>query len=317
MKALSDPVRFRLVSLIAAAEDGRMSAGELGESFNLSQPTISHHLKVLFDAGVLVRQRSGTQLGYALSRSRLREVAESLAGLADAASTPAVTDEPATPRGLGLGADAAEHVLSRGAEQLASRFASVFGPETVDRYVRESYQTLYRTAKVKTHLPTLALRFAGDRLTALGQASGRLAKPRPEVLLLCTHNAGRSQLAAAIMTHLSAGRVHVRTAGSAPAAEINPNVEVVLAELGIPFDGEFPKPLTDDVLRAADAVVTMGCGDACPLYPGKRYLDWDLADPAGAPVEEVHRLAARITEKVRQLLYELGVDPAAEKGRMT
>ena len=313
MRALGEPVRLRLVELLALSLEGELSAGELGESIDLSQPTISHHLKVLFEAGILVRSRSGTQISYALSRAVLLEVSEALAALAAASSTPqGPAERPAATRTRMLGVGSAEHVLARGAEELAFRFSGVFGRETVDRYVHESYQNLYRTARVKVHLPVLALRFAKERLTALGQASGKLAKPMPEVLMVCTHNAGRSQLAAALMSHRSGGLVHVRTAGSSPAAEVNPSVGVVLAERGVPFAGEFPKPLTDDVLRAADVVVTMGCGDACPLYPGKRYLDWDLADPAGAAMDEVRRIADQIDQKVRQLLEELGVRPVEE-----
>ncbi|MCC6495480.1 MAG: metalloregulator ArsR/SmtB family transcription factor [Propionibacteriaceae bacterium] len=312
MKALSEPVRLRLVQLVAFSVDGELSAGELGESIDLSQPTISHHLKVLFEAGVLVRSRSGTQISYALSRAVLVEVSEALAALAAASTSPRAREEPAVTRTRTLGVGSAEHVLARGAEDLAFRFSGVFSRETVDRHVHESYQNLYRTARVKVHLPVLAIRFAKERLTALGQASGKLAKPMPEVLMVCTQNAGRSQLAAALMSHHSDGLVHVRTAGSSPAADVNPSVGVVLAERGIRFEGEFPKPLTDDVLRAADVVVTMGCGDACPLYPGKRYLDWDLADPAGAALDEVRRIADQIDLKVLKLLDELGVRPAEE-----
>lgn len=314
LRALGDPVRFRLVGLIGAAPGGVVSVGDLTDSFDLAQPTISHHLKVLFGAGVLVRTRAGAQVGYALSRAVLNEVADELAGLASGAVSPSLPDAPAKTLSHGLSVGAAERVLDRGAEELAFRFSGVFGRETVDRYVHESYQTLYRTAKVKAHLPMLALRFAADRLTALGQASGRLAKPCPEVLMLCTHNAGRSQLAAAMMAHYAGGRVHVRSAGSAPIDEVYPDVVAVLSERGISLAGEFPKPLTDDVLRASDVVVTMGCGDACPLYPGKRYLDWDLADPTGAGMGEVRRIADQIDDKVRHLLNELGIVPATQNG---
>ncbi len=130
-------------------------------------------------------------------------------------------------------------------------------------------------------------------------------KEKPEVLFVCVHNAGRSQMAAALLDHHAAGRVHVRSAGSAPASEINPAVVDALAELGIDVSREFPKPLTDEVVRDADAVITMGCGDACPVYPGKRYLDWDLPDPSGKPVEEVRPIRDEIDRRVRALLEEL------------
>ena len=127
----------------------------------------------------------------------------------------------------------------------------------------------------------------------------------PEVLFVCVHNAGRSQMAAALLDHHAAGRVHVSSAGSAPASEINPAVSQVMAELGLDLSKEFPKPLTDDVVRTADVVITMGCGDACPVYPGKRYVDWELTDPAGLPVEEVRPIRDEIDRRVRALLTEL------------
>ena len=127
----------------------------------------------------------------------------------------------------------------------------------------------------------------------------------PEVLFVCVHNAGRSQMAAGLLDHHAAGRVHVRSAGSAPAGEINPAVAEVMAEVGLDLSKKFPKPLTDDVVQAADVVITMGCSDACPVYPGKRYLDWELTDPADLTVEEVRPIRDEIDRRVRALLDEL------------
>jgi arsenate reductase len=127
----------------------------------------------------------------------------------------------------------------------------------------------------------------------------------PEVLFVCEHNAGRSQMAAALLDHHAAGRVRVRSAGSTPADQINPAVIQAMDELGIDLSKEFPKPLTDEAVRAADVVITMGCGDACPVYPGKRYLDWDLPDPAGKPVEAIRPIRDEIDHRVRGLLEEL------------
>ncbi len=130
----------------------------------------------------------------------------------------------------------------------------------------------------------------------------------PEVLFVCVHNAGRSQIAAGLTQLRSEGRVHVRSAGSDPAEEINPAVAEAMAEVGLDLSEEFPKPLTDDVVRAADVVITMGCGDACPVYPGKRYEDWAFDDPAGQDLASVRRIRdeidARVTELVRELLRE-------------
>ena len=126
-----------------------------------------------------------------------------------------------------------------------------------------------------------------------------------EVLFVCVHNAGRSQMAAGLLKLRSEGRIQVRSAGSAPAEEINPNAVVALEELGVDMGEAFPKTLTDEVVRAADVVVTMGCGDACPIYPGKRYEDWELDDPAGQDLKTVRRIRDDIGERVRRLLAEL------------
>jgi arsenate reductase len=130
-------------------------------------------------------------------------------------------------------------------------------------------------------------------------------KTAPEVLFVCVHNAGRSQMAAGLLHHHAAGAVHVRSAGSAPADEINPAVREAMAEIGLDISREFPKPLTDEVVQAADVVITMGCGDACPIYPGKRYFDWDLADPAGQDIDAVRPIRDEIDRRVRALLAEL------------
>ena len=130
---------------------------------------------------------------------------------------------------------------------------------------------------------------------------------RPEILFVCVHNAGRSQMAAALTAHLGEGRITVRSAGSAPADEINPRVREAMMELGLDLSHEFPKPLSNDAVQAADVVITMGCGDACPFYPGKRYLDWEVADPAGQPIERVREIRDDIRARVALLLVELGL----------
>lgn len=205
-----------------------------------------------------------------------------------------------------------DSVLHRAAERLAHQFHGMVNEETVERVVFESYTALARTATVSTHLPSLAEKFARDRLVALAQSRGFIAKRVPEVLYVCVQNSGRSQMAAALTRHLAGDRVHVRTAGSQPGVEILPAVVTVLAELGIDVSEEYPKPLTDDVVRAADAVVTMGCGDACPLYPGKRYLDWELADPTDLSLDDVRVVRDEVRSRVEHLLSELlAPDPAA------
>ncbi|GJF04684.1 arsenate reductase ArsC [Pseudonocardia sp. D17] len=201
-------------------------------------------------------------------------------------------------------------VLERLADELTSRYIGVFSAVTVHRYVFESYTALRRTAKVRAHLVSLTGRFAADRLTALAQAQGVIMKTVPEVLFVCVHNAGRSQMAAALLHHHAHGTVNVRSAGSAPADTINPAVGEVMNEIGLDLSQEFPKPLTDDVVRAADVVITMGCGDACPVHPGKRYLDWDLTDPAGKTAAEIRPIRDEIDRRVRELITELTAHPA-------
>ncbi len=140
------------------------------------------------------------------------------------------------------------------------------------------------------------------------QTGGGLTKEVPEVLFVCVHNAGRSQMAAGLLDKLADRRVHIRTAGSHPADQINPAVVEAMAEVDVDLSKEFPKPLTDEVVRAADVVITMGCGDACPIYPGKRYNDWELKDPAGKDLDTVRRIRDQIADRVRNLLDELDAD---------
>lgn len=195
--------------------------------------------------------------------------------------------------------------LRRLAGELRHKFAGIFSTETVERYVLESYTGLLRTSNVKAHLASQTVRFTTDRLTALAQAKGAIASPVPEILFVCVQNAGRSQMAAVLTNTLGNGRVHVRSAGSSPIAELNLAVVAVMAEIGMDIHDEFPKPLTDDVVQAADVVITMGCGDACAIYPGKQYLDWELRDPAGLPIEDVRLIRDEISKRVTALLEDL------------
>ncbi len=178
---------------------------------------------------------------------------------------------------------------------------------TADRHpvIEDSYARLAATARVTTHMSNLTGRFAADRLAATAHTQGVFVSEIPEILFVCVHNAGRSQMAAALLNHAAAGRVHVRSAGSTPADQINPAVVRAMDELGLDISHEFPKPLTDDVVQAADVVITMGCGDACPIYPGKRYLDWTLDDPAGQPLDVVRGIRDQIDQRVQGLLREL------------
>lgn len=217
---------------------------------------------------------------------------------------------PAPTTDSGSAALIPERLLHSVAADLSQRFIGIVSPETVQRLVFESYTTLRRTARITRYLPLLAQRLATERLIALGQAKGLITKDVPEVLMVCVRNAGRSQLAGALLAHHARGRVHVRTAGSLPAEQIPDTVVQVLREVGIELAEEFPKPLTDDVVQAADVVITMGCGDACAVYPGKRYLDWDVPDPAGQPLTTVRAVRDDLDRRVRDLLTDLVAAPA-------
>jgi arsenate reductase (thioredoxin) len=194
--------------------------------------------------------------------------------------------------------------LVKGLAKLEEEFAGVFSGETVERFMAESLEALGHS-RLKDFVPLFVHRFARERLRALGQVEGKITKDVPEVLFVCVQNAGRSQMAAALLDHYANGEVHVRSAGSAPGDRINPNVITAMEELGIDLSKEFPKPMTDEVVRAADAVITMGCGDACPIYPGKRYEDWEVDDPADADLDGVRRIRDEIGNRVRVLLNEL------------
>lgn len=200
--------------------------------------------------------------------------------------------------------------LEATSEELTNEFRGVVSRGTVERFVNESCDRLSdRRMAAPNFLPLLVGRFARERLRALAQAEGHVEKTRPEILFVCAHNAGRSQIAAALTHHLSDGWIAVRSAGSHPGQHIEPIVVAAMDEVGIDVTHEFPKPLTDEVVRAADVVVTMGCGDSCPALPGKHYEDWEVADPLGEPVDAVRAIRDDITRRVEALVAQLA--PAA------
>jgi arsenate reductase (thioredoxin) len=196
-------------------------------------------------------------------------------------------------------------LLEREADEIARHFEGIFSRETVLDCVEDSYEQLAARASIRTHLPVLAARFARQRLDATAKNQGDHVSTTPEVLFVCVHNAGRSQMAAALLHHHAQGSVLVRSAGSAPADTINPAVVAAMNELGLDLSQEFPKPLTTEAVQAADVVITMGCGDACPIFPGKRYLDWQLDDPAGKSIDDVRPIRDEIDRRVMALLAEL------------
>lgn len=200
-------------------------------------------------------------------------------------------------------ADLAHAAKAAEAARLANEFKGVFSSATIERYLAESADRMWQS-----QLPLLLHRFTRERLLALAQAERWLDKDVPEVLFICVRNSGRSQMAAGMLDRIAAGSVHVRTAGSDPVQQLNPAVIQAMKEVGVDLSGEFPKPLTDEFVDAADAVITMGCGDACPIVPGKHYEDWDLGDPDETDLNGVRAIRDEIGLRVRELLD--GLAPA-------
>ena len=287
VRLLADPTRARIMSLIRDSPQARQLVGALAVQLGLRQPTVSHHVKALLDAGLLERKPQGRIAWYSIAPDQADRVAELLPRPSEISMSRALLDR--------ISAD------------LTTRFSGMFAAETVGRYVTESYALLADQTRITRSLPSLTARFTADRLAALAAAQRLTPDHMPEVLFVCVQNAGRSQLAAGILRQLAGERVTVRTAGSAPAGAVQSIIITALDEIGVPIGGEYPKPLTDEVVRAADVVVTMGCGDACPIYPERRYLDWDIEDPAGLPLARVRDIRDDIEVRVRQLLTTLAI----------
>ena len=200
-----------------------------------------------------------------------------------------------------------QSVLRSSSLLLQKEFDGTFGAETIERFLYSSYDDFALRVANDTYLTTFAERFARERLAALARVDGLSDDHRPTVLFLCTHNAGRSQMALGFFRSLAGDRAVAWSGGSEPGAEVNPAAVAAMAEVGIDISGEFPKPWTDEVVRAADVVITMGCGDACPIFPGKRYEDWTLEDPNGLGVDSVRPIRDEIRGRVEALLLQLGV----------
>ncbi len=200
--------------------------------------------------------------------------------------------------------------LKTAATRLAEEFAGTFNTETIERFLHSSYDQFAGTATMLNFLPLLAERFARQRLQAMAKVEGHGADGKPIVLFLCVHNAGRSQVALGFFNHYARDNAVAWSGGSEPGEQVNPSAVAAMADRGIDIAQEYPKPWTDEIVRAADVVITMGCGDACPYYPGKRYEDWQLEDPTGMDVAGVRPVRDEIERRVLALLDELGITPA-------
>lgn len=206
--------------------------------------------------------------------------------------------------------EARDAALHSAAQSLHGEFEGTFNVETIDQFLQSSYEQFATDARVFTFLPLLAERFARQRLHALAKVEGKSTGGRPSVLFVCVHNAGRSQMAMGWFNRLAGDKADAWSGGSEPGHEVNAAAVEAMAEVGIDIAQEFPKPWTQEIVQAADVVITMGCGDACPLFPGKRYEDWTLDDPAGMGVAIVRPIRDEIEQRVRALLESLNVPVA-------
>lgn len=296
LKSLADPLRLRMLSAIASDPRGESCVCDLAELADVSQPTVSHHLKVLKDAGVLVSERRGTWVWYSIDSAARPAITTLLESFAPAALAPPLDAD------IYHGLDDVDEALTHLADSLTSRYPQL-SSDAVTGIVRESYAGLARTARITTHLVPLTERFARQRLSDLTRDR---TEGVPQVLFVCVANAGRSQLAAALVNQAARGRVIARSAGSSPASAVHPTVRPLLQHIdGAAETDAFPKPLTDYAVRAADVVVTMGCGDVCPIIPGVRYEDWAVGDPALASAEGVAAIRDDIAQRVERLVAEL------------
>lgn len=299
LKAFAEPLRLRMLSAIATDPRGEACVCDLAELTDVSQPTVSHHLKVMKDAGLLASERRGTWVWYRVVASRKNAVTALLDSFAPATLLEDVESEQ--DRAVALRTMDAR--VTRLADELADELSEL-NRDLVTAIVRESYAGLVRSAKLTQHMIPLTERFARQRLADLMRDRETSV---PQVLFVCVANAGRSQLAAALMNQLSGGTVIARSAGSNPAVDVHPSVRSLLTEIEGDKDATtaFPKPLTDDAVRAADVVITMGCGDVCPIIPGVRYEDWAVGDPALASDDGAKAIRDDLATRIHTLLDTL------------
>lgn len=282
--AMAHPDRVQLLSLILSAPTGAATVEQLAGT--AASQEIGHHLAALAAAGLLLEGPAG-----------FRPSHDAIVRFGSLA-----------PEGVSGPPEPGEHAgaLASITEALVDRYHGLLAPETVEEFVTESYDLIAARATIRRFLPQLTERFAIDRLDALASLDDVTRRPQDDVLFVCVHNAGRSQIAAALMRDKVGDAVRIRTAGSAPSARLDPLVRDELARRGLEALTEFPRPLTPEVVRASGIVITMGCGDACPVVPGRRYLDWEVDDPVGREPQDVRRIVEEISIRVDRLIAEMG-----------
>jgi arsenate reductase len=286
LRALADPVRLRLLGLLAR---GDCPVTALAGALGVGQPLVSFHLGELSSAGLVDLERRGRFTYARLRRDRAAELLEGVGVLLHLGE--AAAPAPAAP--------ALRSVL----HDLHDRFDDLLAPDRVERVAASEAARLGHLDPADA--PAVVGAHAEQRLRALAQTERRAGKPVPEVLFVCVHNAARSQMAAALAAALGGERVHAWSAGSEPAGGLHPEAVTAMADLGIDLTGQVPKPWTTELVRAADVVVTMGCGEDVPAFPGVRYVAWQIPDPAGAPPAAVRAIRDQLVDHVQTLLTDL------------
>lgn len=308
--ALTDPLRLLALSVLAQEPHHALMEEELGRRLHLTGDALTNGstgaLDVLAAHG-LIDRRDGVASLTLDAWQHFRSI------VAPRSATP-----EGLPRGVPIAPDEVDWsrypaVIRRIAQQLGQRFRTTFSQHTVDRHIADSYDELASRSQVSRHLPMLTNRLATDRLSSIAAARGITLRPVPAILFVCQQNAGRSQLASAWAQHLAGDLIVVASAGTDPAPGVQPVVRAILEEAGLSAE-QTPRPLTDDAVRCADVIVTMGCGDACPVMPGRRYFDWPVQDPAGQPRHVVETIFEDIKGRVDDLLCEMGLTQLGRSG---
>lgn len=281
--AMAVPDRVRLLGLIMSDPEGATTAERLAGGSSVAG--VRRHLEALVGVGLLLEEAG-----------RFRPSHDALVRFGGLVGRRASGRQPFVDH---------ERILEEIIASLVAKHAGVLNAETVRAFVVESYDLIANRATVRRFLPQLTERFAADRLEALASLEEADSEPRDDVLFVCVRNAGRSQIAAALMRDRVGESIRIRTAGSVPAAQVHPVVRKELARRGLGALLEFPRPLTEEVIRASGVVVTMGCGDACPVMPGRRYVDWNVEDPVGRSRQDVRRIVDDISWRVDRLVAEL------------
>lgn len=312
----ADDDRYLILSVLHGRPVSKMTNGEISDHSGLAAAVVNHHLRVLVEARLVDISRDSAQARYGINKisgDLLRFLDKitrrGVAEVEDGRNLRALMDELEHVSGVDAVSAPSEFsrasiakVVDTVSRRLVARYDGIYSSETVQRVLCESQKIFEFGGLSKVEALSRMESLAADRLDCAARVSGILKKTRPEVLFVCIHNSGRSQMGAGILRHYVGDRVNVRSAGSSPSGSVDEGVRRGLEEIGVSIAGEFPKPLTDEIVRSADFVITMGCGDACPVYPGKAYMDWEISDPQGQPISLIRTIRDEIEKRIIETL---------------